>query len=179
MTRRVLRRLVGAVALGMLFAVAVVVPTPAFACSCAFAANDQRNFDGAAVVFAGDLVSDDGSLFGRTRTLTYRVQRVYKGSAFARQTVVTEESSASCGLERGAAGPYLVFAQGDGADELWAALCGGTRAGGAPAAFGPGVAPAAGSNDRRAVWWIGSGALLVVAGLGMALARRRRERRQR
>ena len=173
--RRLLRRVWGVVALGVLLAAVVVVPTRAYACSCAYAATDQRNVDRAAVIFAGDLMSDDPDLFGGTRTLTYRVQRVFKGTAFAEQDVVTQQSSASCGLEVGGTGQrHLVFAQRRGSDTLTADLCGGTRLGAPPATLGAGVAPAPGSASEASLWWLVAGAALLVVAGGAASQRRRR-----
>ena len=63
------------------------------------------------------------------------VDRVYKGEAKAKQSVVTAREGASCGLELTGRGPFLVFAtkdpqfdlEGD-AGEVYSSLCSGSRA---------------------------------------------------
>ena len=78
-----------------------------------------------------------------------------KGEASPDQTVRTEASGASCGLELGGRGPYLVFALSEvdpssrielGRGELYSGLCSGTRA----IAVG-GLRPAVGRDDHRVV----------------------------
>ena len=133
--------LVGLVASGVL-----VDATPAMACSCAAPAGppaDRQHFTEADAVFEGTVVGSRLAEVGpdgfRSSTdpevVTFAVRRVHKGEVRERQDVVTEESSASCGLEVEVGASYLVFA-GEATstlsprpetDRYYAGLCGGTR----------------------------------------------------
>lgn len=174
-----------------------VLATPAAACSCAGLATAEQ-FERADVVFAGHLVSREvngGASSSDPALHVFAVDAVFKGTAHARQGVVSAASGASCGLELSGDGPFLVFAdrpgeQGDG--PYSAGLCDGT----APvtpdlltevrslsAAEGAAVDPLPGAagTELRSVpqSWAG---VLVVAGAGLALltgllVRRSRRRR--
>ena len=127
-----------AAALLLVLASIWAIPARAYACSCA-AASDERYVSSADVVFTGRI--DDDRSNQQTRTITFVVERIYKGDAGPRQVISTSASGASCGLEIGGPGTFLVFA--NAADEpakLKANLCGGTRAGGALAILGKGRA---------------------------------------
>jgi hypothetical protein len=112
------RRLAPATLVVALLATLVVVsaPSPACACSCApiTPAEAYRNAD---AVFLGHLVdrrvehglpwsgADDKAV------LTFAVREVAKGKVQPRQEIVTAPDSASCGLELGGRGPYVVYAR--------------------------------------------------------------------
>lgn len=136
---RLLAVLVLVVAGGLL-----VTPAPAYACSCAFPRTDPRLVEMADVIFTGQIIKDRSS--GQVRTLTFAVDRVYKGSAEVAEEVSTHVSGASCGLEIGGSGTFLVYATGS-SPQRKANLCGGTRPGPAPASLGPGNAPAGGPSS--------------------------------
>jgi hypothetical protein len=104
-------------------------PPPAYACSCAGASEEQQAAS-AEVIFTGTVAADPVDERRQTRTLTLRVDRVYKGQATSTQVVSTHSSGASCGLEISGPGPFLVFADQEQSG-LTANLCGGTRAGAA------------------------------------------------
>jgi hypothetical protein len=153
------------VVVALLGACAVLVADvrPAAACSCA-AGGDPAAVDRADVVFTGTWVDTVGAGGLATGTSTdpvrllFDVERVHRGEAYERQSVVTAADPGSCGLALDGPGPFLVFARSSAgaADpepvegELVADLCGGTR----PLAAAPlpagldaeGVAPLAGSS---------------------------------
>jgi len=155
-------------------------PAPAYACSCAYPPDDPELVRLAEVIFTGTVAADRVDERAQTRTLTFTVDRVYKGRATRTQVVTTHSSGASCGLETSGPGPFLVFADQEQSG-LTANLCGGTRAGPAPASLGPGQAPLADAalppeDSRRGRWLPLVGFLLAVAGSGLvgwALVRRR------
>lgn len=173
-----------------------VLATPASACSCAGLATPEQ-FERADVVFAGHLVSREvngGASSSDPALHVFAVDAVFKGTAHARQGVVSAASGASCGLELAGDGPFLVFAGGQDGGPHRADLCGGTApaapelvaevralsaAEGAAVAVDP-LPGAAGTELRSAPQsWAG---VLVVAGAGLALltgllARRSRHRR--
>jgi hypothetical protein len=140
--------LTGLLGLAAGLAAAVAAAVPAHACSCA-QATDPEQLDRADVVFTGRLLgrqdappAADGSVSsGDLATLTFAVDRVYKGAVAARQPVLTVRSGASCGWELAGEGPYVVFAQRE-VDGLRTDLCSGNRTGSAPAAWGSGTSPA-------------------------------------
>ncbi len=135
---------------------------PAVACSCAVI-TEAEAFDAAQVVFTGELVEvlppppAEITSSGDPERYIFAVDRVYKGTAFDEQSVVTARDGASCGLEISGPGPFIVFAHTDDGDwveqgvegELHANLCGGTRAvdaAGVPRSFGAGALPEEGSS---------------------------------
>ena len=92
------------------------------------------------MIFTGRIDGDRSDQ--QTRTITFVVERIYKGDAGPRQVIATSASGASCGLEIGGAGTFLVFANlRTSRASCKANLCGGTRAGGALATLGEGRAP--------------------------------------
>ena len=116
------------------------------------------------MVFTGELVEIRtppparwSTSSGHPERFIFAVDRVYKGTAFDEQSVVTAMEGASCGLEISGPGPFIVFAHTDPGDwveqgaegELYANLCGGTRAvdaAGVPASFGAGTLPGEGPS---------------------------------
>ena len=81
-------------ALGALWA----SPAPASACSCAPASDDEYAAN-AAAIFTGTLVENQVDEPAQTRTLTFTVDRVFKGQVTATQVVTSHASGASCGVE--------------------------------------------------------------------------------
>jgi MYXO-CTERM domain-containing protein len=128
-------------------AVLVLSAVPAAACSCA-PIDDDGAFDGADVVFVGELIDYEPPPRAEVMTSadpatwTFGVGEVFKGEAMAVQDVQSAVSGATCGLELPREhATVLVFANhaGGGVDggdgHLEANLCGGTRLLDAPAAF--------------------------------------------
>ena len=154
-------------------------PPSAYACSCG-GSPEAELVQRADVIFTGTVVADETNQRRQRRTLTVAVDRVYKGEATATQMVSTHASGASCGLEITGPGPFLIFADREGPG-LTADLCGGTRAGAAPASLGPGQAPVADpagppEDPRRGRWLPLVGFLVAAAGagvVGLSLVRRR------
>ena len=112
-----------------------VVTPAAWACSCVPATTGEQ-VERADVVFTGTLVSrevvhpvpgvvgsDDPAVH------VFAVEGRLKGATPAQQTVLSADSSASCGLDLSGDGPFLVFATRPPdapAGQLTASLCGGT-----------------------------------------------------
>ena len=167
-------------------------PTPAFACDCA-RISTARALQEADTVFRGTVVSSDAVGRGKdARTdLRFRVDGVFKGTAYAEQVVATPRTDPSCGLPATTDRTWVVFAvqgvEGSG-DEAVARLvtsaCSGNIASGsAPALLGRARPPLEGRSDReeratnadraltsglRVAGWVGLG-LVVLAGAGLAL----------
>lgn len=134
---------------------------PASACSCV-GLTDEQALTGHDAAFTGTLVEvitppGDTSSSSDPERFVFEVDDVVKGTVFTRQSVVTAQNGASCGLEISGPGPYLVFASEDAVltsgavdGELYSNLCSGTRAlagGVLPASLGatsdplPGASP--------------------------------------
>jgi hypothetical protein len=152
-------------------ALIALAPTAASA-SCAFAADSPENFKRAQVVFTGEIVGDRSGMLGAQRELTFKVGQVYKGEAYAEQLVVSSTSGESLNIT--GTGLFLVLAQygssrTDGpAAKLTSDGCSGTRAGPAPAAWGPGRPPVAGSSaraSRHPELLIGVGVVFIVGAI--------------
>ena len=125
------------------------------------------------MIFLGTVV--DERTLGGTRTYTFRVDRVYKGQAYATQTVKTEAQGPACGLELNGPGPFLLHAYQEpaGAAALRANSCGGTREGGPPANLGEGYPPLPGGGTSPV--WIAVPVVVLSAAFALsALAWRRR-----
>ena len=138
-----------------------VLPAPASACDCSVA-TDVEYLAGAEVVFTGTVIDDQQ---GEPRTLTFRVDRVYKGQATTTQVVSTAQNEASCGLELRGADPFVIYAD-QGQTGLTANLCGGSRAGEAPASLGLGQPPQ--PDPTRNDPGPGAGYWIPVIGLALA-----------
>jgi hypothetical protein len=141
-------------------AIAVTRSAPAAACSCV-QLNDAEAMSAADVVFVGQLLGSEVAPGAEYSTLdpewfTLRVERVFKGTAFASQTVVSAREGASCGLELRSPATVLMFARlnrggfaGVEPEALTASLCGGSRISTVDAAvalFGEGAPPADGAS---------------------------------
>lgn len=149
-----------------------VAPPAAYACSCAYSADDPRLRQLATVIFTGTIVED--TTRWSTRTLVFAVDRVYKGEAYARQVVRTDAEPASCGLEIAGPGTFLVLARSTSpGGSLRADLCGGTRAGPAPAELGAGTPPLPAPPDRAVPQLVGGGVLVAAVAVGLLWRRRR------
>jgi hypothetical protein len=154
-------------------------PSPAYACSCAYPPDDPELVGLAEVIFTGTVTADELDERAQTRTLTFTVDRVYKGTARSTEVVTTHSSGASCGLEISGPGPFLVYADQE-QSRLTANLCGGTRAGPVPAGLGSGQTPIAGpeappDEPRRGTWYPVVGFFVALCGAGVvayALVRR-------
>jgi hypothetical protein len=188
---------------------ALDTPQRAAACSCV-ELTDAEAYDFADVVFTGALVeinTPEGDIVvsNDPERFVFDIDQVYKGVAQTRQSVVTAREGASCGLEIGGPGPFVVFARleddsltsGAVEGEVYSSLCSGTRplsAGALPASFGTPSAPvtvptvadasaAPSSNPDESsggALWIaatfGVFVLLVGTGGAVALHRRRQDR---
>ena len=62
------------------------------------------------MIFTGTIANDRVDEREQTRTLTFAVDRVFKGEATATEVVTSHASGASCGLEISGPGPLVVFA---------------------------------------------------------------------
>jgi hypothetical protein len=149
-----------------------VLPSSAYACSCVYAQQDPELVRRAEVIFTGTLIRDQS--FDQTRTLTFAVERVYKGQATATQEIKTRADSAACGLELAGSGPFLIQAGShpDWPGQVSADLCGGSRAAPAPASLGAGYPPRPNPPPTGLTWTPTSGTATLVIGvafLGIAL----------
>jgi hypothetical protein len=170
----------------------------ASACSCA-AVTDMEAFESADVVFVGTLVevpTVDPSSRDPDRYIL-EVDRVFKGQARERQSVVSVGGRAMCGMLQPAPGPFLVFADdeepaatSEASDafsppavdgEVFSNMCSGNRSAPAPAAFGPGVEPRSGASGigppaarpgRGPAALVGAALVAVVAMAWIVKARR-------
>lgn len=172
MTRRLLTILAATVL------VVLVGPVRPAAASCAYAADDPALFQLAEVVFTGEIVADEQARFGRERWVTFRVDRVYKGTAYAEQRVVSDTRAEDTFT---LSGPGLMLVQGrrDSGGSVRTDGCAGSRPGPAPAALGPGGAPQPGSSrqvdTRTRTVLLFSGGVVFIA-LAVVVNRRARRR---
>jgi hypothetical protein len=134
----------------------LAMPQEALACSCA-ELDDTEAFERADVVFTGtltEIITPGGDLVVSSdpERFVFVVDDVFKGQAQSSQSVVTARDGASCGLEIGGPGPFVVFArlESDGLTtgavegEVYSDLCSGTRAltdGAVLASFGGSTPP--------------------------------------
>jgi hypothetical protein len=133
-------------------------PLPAFACDCA-RISTARALRQADTVFHGTVVSTDDVGRGKeARTdLRFRVDAVYKGTAYAEQVVATTRVEPSCGLAAEVDSTWVVFAlegiEGTGDEavsRLITSTCSGNLASaGAPALLGRSRPPLPGQSDRE------------------------------
>ena len=128
-------------------ALAVAGWTPAVA-SCAFPVDDPGHRDRADVIFSGAIVRDETSRRTGERRVTFAVDRVYKGEAYAEQ-VVTTDTRTSVALQIAGPGRFVVFARYGAGRALESDACSGTRAGEPPAALGTGGPPVPGSSGAE------------------------------
>lgn len=174
------------------------------ACSCV-GFTDGEAFAASDTVFTGVLLeiqTPPGDSYSSTdpERFVFDVEEVYKGKAFARQSVVTARESGSCGLELEGSGPFVVFARvetdgivgGAAEGEVYSGLCSGTRAlsgRAVPTGFGEGRAPTSQSptaaddpteEDATGVLWQVALPVFIAVGVlgGLILLRSRRVSRQ-
>lgn len=133
-------------------------PLPAFACDCA-RITTARALRQADTVFHGTVVSTDDVGRGKeARTdLRFRVDAVYKGTAYAEQVVATTRVEPTCGLPAEVDSSWVVFAlegiEGTGDDAVarlvTSACSGNLPAATAPTLLGRSRPPLPGSSDRE------------------------------
>ena len=168
------------VAVLLALATALVAPAPAYACSCV-AKTDAEYAGRADVVFTGFIANNEVDRKNKLRTVTFRVDRVFKGDAFLTQVVTMDWDQNSCGIEFvGVDPPYAVFAR-QAVAGLTADVCGGTVSGSIPAGLGDGRSPLpdppATEADGAASWRPLAGGLLALAAAAVLdIAMRRRAR---
>lgn len=179
MPRLIWRLLLVAAATALAGAVALVDPSPAWACSCA-PTSVQQSLDRADAVFTGTVTRSARNGYGADARLELRfdVSRVFKGQVYDDQVLFTAPDGGGCGLEAEVGSSWLIFAttvyDGSGdqlVSHLTSDLCSGSLPGSAttPAVLGRGGYPEPGSSDTversvRADQRIGR--TLQVAGLG-------------
>lgn len=95
---------------------------PALACSCIVPKPPQESLQEAAVVFSGRVVRVEAAVFSSSSldpvTVTFAVDRWWKGPGTQRVTMKTAREGASCGYRFAEGSEYLVYAyaSGDGND---------------------------------------------------------------
>jgi hypothetical protein len=190
-----MRRLRGVLWVVLLVVGLGVVPAPtAYACSCVggslaeHAARSDAVFVGTPVE-RGEITTAGG---GKAVGNVVEVSSVVKGRVHERTLVLTEGEGNSCRIELPTGERVLVLASGEGG-RLRTSLCDGTRKptpgvmAKVEAALGPGAKPIAGDDpalarfeddvnraQRTRLLWAGAGGLLLGAGIGFLLVRRRR-----
>lgn len=172
----------------------VLVPIPAYACSCS-GMSTSRALRDADTVFRGQ-VTGVTKHDRRWVDLRFRVDAVYKGTAYADQVVASAAEGASCGLSPEVGSTWIIFTtegiEGEGDEavsRLVTNLCSGnlplTRA---PDLLGQPRPPRPGASDREerslradrqltrglAAAGVGLVAVVIAAGLALALVWRRR-----
>lgn len=135
----------------------IVTPSPAHACECARRSTTQALSD-ADAVFRGTVTELDRLRDGKDVRVDYRfrVDAVYRGTAYADQVVASAPDGATCGFNPEVGGTWVIFAtesiQGSGnraVNRLVTSLCSGNlRTDQAPAVLGPPQAPRPGASDR-------------------------------
>ena len=169
-----------------------VTPGPASACDC-LETSIPRALRNADAVFRGTVTdTDDVGRRGEAWTdVRFRVDAVYKGTAFRDQVVATPPEAAACGLSPEVGSTWVIFArqgvEGSGDDavaRLVTTTCSGNLASEtAPARLGEGRPPLEGSSDREErahrtdrtlTRWLGTAAvaatsLVVLGAAGLAL----------
>lgn len=186
------------VALGLVALTTLVNPTCAHACSCV-GITTERAAEQADAVFWGTVTEAEESKVGgeRAAVLRFEVSRVYKGTVYADQVIVTPVDSAACGLTPEVGSSWVIFAngtiQGEGRSaklRLTTTLCSGNLSTSTPpTSLGRATAPLPGPSDRteraqttderltRALAITGVGALGLAALIGIGLAYLWRPRR--
>ncbi|HYI58078.1 MAG TPA: hypothetical protein VEX66_07920 [Microlunatus sp.] len=187
-----MRRLVLALVAAALVALtSVVSPTCAYACSC-LGITTKRAVEQSDAVFLGTVTEVTETKVGgeRAAVLRFDVSRVYKGTVYADQVIVTPADSAACGLTPEMGSSWVIFANGtihgDGKAaklRLTTTLCHGNLSTSAPPqTLGRPVPPLPGASDRneraettdarltRGLVIAGIGALGLAALIGVGLA---------
>ncbi len=130
-------------AFGALGAGVIGTAPPACACSCAVPDADDE-YGRFQLIFTGTEIAREEPVPGLSSdtpiTVTFRVERVYKGSATSVQSVITASQEASCGLARSAR-PQLLFARELSDGRFQVGLCDVLSAAEVPTRWGPGRAP--------------------------------------
>lgn len=179
------------VAVGLVAGLSVVNPTAAIACSCA-GISTRRAAEQADAVFLGTVSEVTRTKVGgeRAAVLRFDVSRVYKGTVYADQVIVTPADSAACGLIPDTGSSWVVFAnasiQGEGRAaklRLTTTLCNGNLSTDRPSSIlGRATAPLPGASDRAersetadarlttGLVIVGVGALGLAAMIGIGLA---------
>lgn len=153
-----MRRLVLAlVAVGLVALTTVVNPGCAYACSC-LGITTKRAAEQSEAVFHGTVTEVTETKVGgeRAAVLRFDVSRVYKGTVYADQVIVTPADSAACGLAPEVGSSWVIFANGtihgDGKAaklRLTTTLCDGNLSTAAPpASLGRAAPPLPGASDR-------------------------------
>lgn len=144
----------------MIAGVTLLQPCIAFACSCAPSPSVAASLSSAAAVFSGKVTKVDapqGQVISSADpvTVTFAVQKVWKGATESQLVVTTALDSASCGYNFELGQEYLVYAdQNDGAGAaLSVNLCSRTtilpQAQGDLAALGEGQTPSGGQASNE------------------------------
>lgn len=186
------------VALTLMALTTLVNPACAHACSC-LGISTERAAEQAEAVFHGRVTTVEESKVGgeRAAVLRFEVSRVYKGTVYADQVIVTPADSAACGLTPEVGSDWVIFAngtiQGEGRSaklRLTTTLCSGNLSTSTPpGSLGRATQPLPGASDRteraeetderltRGLVIAGVGALGLAALIGIGLAYLWRPRR--
>lgn len=166
-------------AVGLVAFLGVVSPAPASACSC-LGISTRRAAEQADAVFLGTVSTIEESKVGgeRAAVLRFDVSRVYKGTVYRDQVIITPADSAGCGLTPDVGSSWVIFANGAIHGEgrsarvrLTTTLCSGNLSTStAPTLLGRAAEPLPGASDRLERSETTDARLtrgLVIAGIGL------------
>ncbi|MEK7606225.1 MAG: hypothetical protein AAB458_01330 [Patescibacteria group bacterium] len=114
--------------LGTFISVMMFSSSRVHACSCAIQESVLEELEDSDTVFVGTVTDIEGTSLYSTENLNvdFSVEKIYKGSTDAYQTLKTPSDSAACGYNFEEGEKYLVFARAwgeDGDDEFTVSLC--------------------------------------------------------
>ncbi len=116
-------------ALALVIALLFINAPPARACSCVMPGAPRDELGQSSAVFTGTVSSIRSALlpFGTGKTVTFAVDKTWKGVTDKRLIVATAKDSAECGFPFTTGGQYLVYARNEGGQSLSASLCSRTK----------------------------------------------------
>jgi hypothetical protein len=109
----------------LLIAASLLFGAPAFACDCAEPPPPKKALEGATAVFLAEAVKVE--VEGQTRTVTFKVDRWWKGGDKPEVITTTHKSGATCGYDFEKGKKYMVYAGVEKDKSLRVSLCSRTR----------------------------------------------------
>lgn len=117
------------IGLALVIALSVVNASPVHACSCIVPGPPREELGQSSAVFTGTVLSIRPALLplGTGKTVTFTVDKAWKGVTDKKLTVATAKHSAECGFPFIAGQQYLVYTRNEGGQRLSASLCSRTK----------------------------------------------------
>lgn len=109
----------------VLIAASLLFGSQAFACDCAEPPAPKKALEGATAVFLAEAVKVE--VEGQTRTVTFKVERWWKGGDKQDVIATTHKSGATCGYGFEKGKKYMVYAGAEKDKSLRVSLCSRTR----------------------------------------------------